>query len=243
MRDGLPDFLVIGALKAGTTSLFEYLRGHPQLFLPDAKELGFFVAEHQWSHGLDWYRAQFAAAPGGARCGEVSPAYAWYPSFGGVPERIASVVPDVRIVYLVRDPFERMRSQWHQGIALGKERRTLTRAVLETPDYVDCSRYATQLERYLRVFPREQVHVVVSERLRDARGETLRGVLGFLGVDDAWLPQSLDRAYHRTAEKGIDAPATLAPLGENRLRAPFAAEAARLRPYLPADFDGWALAA
>ena len=237
MHDRLPDFLVIGALKAGTTSLFEYLRGHPQLFLPDAKELGFFVAEHTWSHGLDWYRAQFATAPTGVLCGEVSPAYAWYPSFGGVPERSASVVPEVRIVYLVREPFARMRSQWLQAIALGKERRTLTRAVLETPGYVDCSRYATQLERYLRVFPRERVHVVSSERLRDARAETVRGVFRFLGVDDSWLPPNLSRSYHRTAEKRVDVPADaaqLAPLVERRLRALFTDELARLRSHVAA---------
>src|SRR5436190_12136822 len=100
----LPHFVVIGAMKAGTTSLWHYLRAHPRVYMPRIKELRYFQKGGALSRGLAWYEAQFAAAEPGQLAGEASPGYTKYPHQTGVPERMAAVIPDARLVYVVRDP-------------------------------------------------------------------------------------------------------------------------------------------
>ena len=119
-RPRLPSFLVIGAMKAGTTSLYHYLHAHPQVFMPSIKELDFFVAGGNWGRGLHWYQKQFAGAgPGAVAVGEASTMYTKYPSVDGVPERIAAHLPEVRLVYVVRDPIDRIRSHYRHRVAVG----------------------------------------------------------------------------------------------------------------------------
>jgi hypothetical protein len=92
----LPNFVVIGAMKAGTTSLYRYLRAHPQAFMPEAKGLN-IVADRHWGRGLGRYEAQFAGAGGPVAVGEAWPIHAMYPAFAGVADSIAEVLPQVRL--------------------------------------------------------------------------------------------------------------------------------------------------
>jgi hypothetical protein len=180
----LPTFLVIGAMKAGTTSLWTYLQAQPGIFMAEEKELDFFVAEKEWRRGVSWYEAQFAAAPPSAvALGEGSTNYSKHPLFAGVPQRAVSVLPDVRLVYLLRNPVDRMRSHWLHARSAGWEARSFTRAVARDPQYVDISRYGMQLERWLEHVPRERVLIETSERLRNDPVAVLTAILRFLGVD------------------------------------------------------------
>ncbi len=239
----LPTFLVIGAAKAATTSLFEYVRTHPAVYMPERKELSFFVAELNWRRGLEWYSAQLAAGGCAAAVGEASPTYAWWPSFSGVPQRMSAVVPDVRLIYLVRHPLERMRSMYLHAVALGRERRSASRAFLETPDYLECSRYATQLERYLDHFDRDRLLVLLAEDLRRDRGATLRRVFEFIGVDSRWRPPNIEEEAYETRERfGAAAPLVDLPQSlEDRLTEALRPEVERLRGFLSNGFDGWGL--
>jgi hypothetical protein len=199
---GLPNFLVIGAMKSGTTSLFNYLRAHPQIFMSPLKEADFFVEEKNWQRGLDWYRTQFAAASAGSvAIGEASTSYSKYPEYRGVPEKIAACLPDVRLIYVVRDPIERIRSHYEHDALVGREHAPIDEAVLADPRYVDCSRYAFQLERYLNWFPRERILVIASEELRSSRASTMRLIYRFLEVDDAHRPDELEREFYTTQER------------------------------------------
>jgi hypothetical protein len=194
----LPTFLVIGAMKAGTDSLWQYLRAHPDVTMSETKELDFFVSELNWRRGLDWYRRQFAptASPRDAcAVGEASTSYSKFPTYDGVAERICATLPGILIVYLIREPVDRIRSQYQHQVLLRLEGRPLARAVLEDPSYVDFSRYAMQLERYLRRLPQDRLLVVASEDLRTDRRATMERVLRFLGVD-APLPDGALRAEH-----------------------------------------------
>lgn len=222
----LPSFLVIGAMKAGTTSLHRYLRAHPQVFMPEEKELDFFVAERHWSRGRDWYEAQFAGAEGAAAVGEASPTYTMYPWFSGVADRVAELLPQVQLVYCVRHPVERMRSHYLHELEKGRERAPIGRALLANRRYLDASRYAMQLEQYLARIPRERIQVITAEQLRDDRAATVGRVLAFLGVDLEY-PDSpvLDREFHRTSDKRLRR-----PLVEAALRMPGTRAAARLAP-------------
>jgi sulfotransferase family protein len=196
----LPNFLVIGAAKSGTTSLYRYLRDHPQVVMAQSKELKFFTSRTRWGLGPGWYARQFEAAADAVAIGEASPSYTRYPLHRGVPERVARVIPDARLVYLVRHPIERMRSHYLHRVLQGKEQAPLDDAVLANPSYLDTSRYAMQLEQYLEWFTREQLLIVTAEALRSDRVDTLRRVCEFLGVDAGWRPPELEREYNRTGE-------------------------------------------
>jgi hypothetical protein len=165
------------------------------------KELDFFAEGANWSRGLDWYRSQFCGAGDALARGEASTLYTKYPQYDGVPERIAGVVPDVRLIYLVRDPIVRMRSHYQHRVALGAETAPPEVALLEKPIYLAYSKYGMQLERYLDHFSREQLLVVTSEGLRHDRAATVRRVYEYLGVDPTLSPPALETEFYTTAQR------------------------------------------
>lgn len=192
--------MVIGAQKCGTTSLHYYLDQHPEISMARAKELNFFVARGTWAKGADWYAAQFdASAP--VR-GESSPAYTNYPVHEGVPARMHSLVPNAKLVFLVRDPIERIISQYIHDYSAGKENRTVEEALadgISTHPYVLRSKYFFQLEQYLAFFPREQILVLAQEDLLHDRAPTMSQVFEFLEVDDAFYHPKFEQLKHRTS--------------------------------------------
>ncbi len=179
----LPNYLLIGATKGGTTSLHAYLSSHPDIFMHPVKELRYFSAEHNWARGEAWYWEQFADVHAAKAIGEASNSYARFPIYGGVPERIANIKPDMRFVYAIRHPLERIESHYRHRIVTGVEWRSASAALAEDPSYLAVSRYAYQLEQYLQHFPREQILVVRSEQLKADPEVTLRRIYEFLGVD------------------------------------------------------------
>jgi hypothetical protein len=196
----LPTFLVIGALKSGSTSLHQYLDTHPQVFVPKVKELNFFF-EPVWDLGVDWYASWFRDAGDARAVGEASPRYTCHPAVPGVPERIAAVLPDARLVYVLRDPIERLVSHHrHVEIEWRAERTLDDVASSPASDLVAASRYAMQIDEYLRHFRREQLLVITTEDLRDRREETLRSVFTFLGVDPSWVPPNLGTEFNRATD-------------------------------------------
>jgi hypothetical protein len=207
----LPTFLIIGAMKGGTTSLHGYLRQHREVFMPERKELNFFLDEYagppidppeerNWSRGLTWYEQQFAGAEGELAVGEASPNYSRYPTYPGVAERIAAVVPKVKLIYLVRNPIDRVFSHYLHDLANGREQRPLHIAVRRDDRYLAPSRYATQLEHYFRVFSPGQMLLLKADDLLARRAETVRRVLEFIGVNGN-VHLRLDFEAHRSSEK------------------------------------------
>jgi hypothetical protein len=194
----LPTFLVIGTQKAGTTSVWEFLRRHPQVFMPDVKELNFFIEEGSWHKGIDWYRSLFAGARPDQQIGEASPGYTMFPIFSGAPARIAAVIPDVKLLYMVRHPIERMRSSYLQSVATGLETRPMREALLLSSQYVTLSLYALQIEQFLEHFDRSQLLVEKSEDLAADAAATLGRVQDFLGIDAGAAPD-LEVERHNTS--------------------------------------------
>ena len=198
----LPNFLVIGAMKAGTTSLYHYLRAHPEVFMPKLKEVDFFTEELNWGKGWSWYHRQFAGVePGVKAIGEASTSYTKYPRYGGTAERIAKNLPGARLVYVVRDPFERIRSHYQHNVTLGEESRDLDDAIHTNPNYVDYTRYSTQLERYADHFPRDRMLVITSDELRHKRRETVHRVYEFLDVDGGFVDPTMEQEFYKTEER------------------------------------------
>jgi sulfotransferase family protein len=185
----LPNLVVIGAMKCGTSSLHRYLSHHPEIFMSRKKELCFFA--ERWDHGIGWYREQFPeAAP---IRGESSPNYTKYPAFADVPARMHTVLgDDIKLVYVVRDPIARIVSHYVDAYSHEREHRSLDDALedLKGNHYVNCSRYAMQLDQYLAFFPLSRMLVVSAEDLRDRRREALARIFRFLGVDASfWCPE------------------------------------------------------
>jgi len=201
----LPNLFVIGAMKSGTTSLHALLESHPDVFMSDPKEPTHFVdgpelrsvSRRAWEAGFwqdrDRYLDLFAGTEDVAVRGESSTAYAKRPRLSGVPERIAEVAPDARILYILRDPVERTVSHYLHAVQWNDEHRPPLEAVQSEPHYREVSHYAMQLEPYHRVFGRDQVRVVTLESLKaDTAGEA-RGLFAWLGIDPEHLPPSLER--------------------------------------------------
>lgn len=201
-RARLPNFLVIGAMKAGTTSLYHYLRHHPQVFMPATKELNFFNPRRTWRRGLSWYERQFEdAADDVIAIGEASTSYTKFPWVNGVPARIESVLQDVCFIYLVRDPIERMQSHYLHNLVTGQERRPIEDALHKNPQYLNVSRYGLQIEQYMPLFSRDRLMVLDSRALRHDRVATLRRVFAFLGVEDEWVSPAIEREYLRSTDR------------------------------------------
>ena len=192
----LPNLIVIGAERCGTTSLYWYLGAHPEIFMSKTKELDFFVTELSWSRGRGWYENQFMK---GSRVrGESSPSYTAYPVHTGVAERMAALVPDAKLIYLVRDPIERTLSGYHHQRALALENRPLAEALSDVNEsrHIWRSRYAAQLELFLEHFPLERILVVDSHELRARRRETLARIYRFLDIEERFWADRLALEYN-----------------------------------------------
>jgi hypothetical protein len=197
----LPNLVVIGGLKCGTTSLHHYLNLHPEVEMSRPKELNFFVAELNWPLGTEWYATHFSGQA--LVRGESSPHYTSRPRFEGVAERMRSVLGEARLVYVVRDPIDRMLSHYLHNVGGGYERRALADALGDPRSaYVNRSLYSFQLEPYLEQFGAERIEIISREELKGERPGTMRRLFTFLGVDPGFTSQQFEREWETGTAKG-----------------------------------------
>jgi hypothetical protein len=187
-------------MKGGTTSLHRYLDTHPQIFMSRKKELEFFNGRN-WAKGVRWYAGHFEEARDHAAIGETSPGYTDYPMQPDAPERIASVIPEIRLIYLIRDPVARIRSHYLTALVGGYEALPFDDAILRHPRYLNLSLYGMQLERYVRLFPADRILVLRTEDLRSRRQFVMRQVFDFLEVDGDWTSPLFDVESNTTDER------------------------------------------
>jgi hypothetical protein len=199
----IPDFFIVGAMKSGTTSLASWLRAHPDVFVPAAKELHYFT--DRWDRGPEWYAEQFAGCDG-ARCiGEATPTYLLSEA---ALRRMHDVAPKARVIVLAREPVERAYSHhkhWRrkgeprsfaetcaEELALGRPPGShLWEAERRDYRYLAPGRYARQLQTLCGIYPRDQVLVVFTDDLEHDAAGTFATVCGFLGVDPGVRPEVL----------------------------------------------------
>ncbi len=187
----LPNFLVVGAEKAGTTSLALTLSKHPEIFMPEVKELRFF-SEHNWDKGLDWYTSHFAEAGDAKRLGEASPSYTWHPHHDQVPERIFKTLgEDIQLIYLVRHPVDRLVSHYRHALYNDwlPHSTTIVEAIKEMPQLKICSLYYFQIEQYLPHTHPTQWLVLPLEYLKQDPNSYYKRVFEFLDVDPTVEPE------------------------------------------------------
>jgi hypothetical protein len=241
----LPSFLLIGAQRAGTTSLFYYLRRHPHVARPVTKEIHFF--DDGFWRGVDWYRSFFATSAqqrlarlrgGDLAAAEATPYYLFHPA---VPERVAATIPSVRLVALLRDPVVRAYSHYRKMRRMGPERLAgEEERLLADPRYrsshhrrhayVARGLYADQLERWLEHFAREQLLVLRSEDFFERPADVYAETLDFLWLR-AWQPPDFE-PRNPTSDPPLD------PALRSRLEERFAEPNARLARLLGREM-GW----
>jgi Sulfotransferase domain len=201
MSETLPTFVIIGAQKCGTTALHSYLARHPQISMSRPKELDFFVAEKNWDKGLEWYSRRWNGPEKPIR-GESSPNYTAYPNFKGVPERMAGLLPDAKLIFMVRDPVARVRSSYIHAYSNAAEHRPMREAVLDPERaYVRRSRYHEQLTKFLEHYPMERILLLEQDELLGDRKATLERVFAFLGARENVWRESFNEPRLETAAR------------------------------------------
>jgi hypothetical protein len=170
-------------MKSGTTTLYRHLSEHPDIDMSQEKETDFFVAEKNWSLGLDWYSNQFSQE-GNRKRGEASPNYTKCRDFPGVAERMAQHCPDARLIYAVRDPVTRAESQFRHSFIMGTLSPELDRFAgsHEYAHIMDASHYARQLDAYLAHYRREAILIVDFDDVVKRPQDTLDRIAAHIGV-------------------------------------------------------------
>lgn len=208
----LPDFLVIGAQRSGTTTLYDYLASQPGVRRPVRKEIHYFAAHY--GRGLSWYRAHFPIALRADRrwlTFECTPYYLLHPL---VPMRVKSDLPDVKLVVLLRDPVDRFLSQYRMNVERGIEVRPLAAVVAaeraqghaeieagsNSPEhrnfsYLARGRYVEQLQRWFAQFPRASFHLIDFDDLVEQPRPTLEQACDFLGLTAPTMDAALHSGY------------------------------------------------
>lgn len=179
-----PNFFLIGAHKAGTTSLYELFKAHPQIAMSRVKEPGFFSIPAHAARGLDWYESLFEGSQSKLAVGEASTTYSLCNAFPGTVDRLLRYSPDARIIYIVRHPLQRLESAWIQWRSEGQRiPKSFSEALHRYPALIDSARYWTQLNAYRDRIPDDRILVLFFEDFVCDPVECMQNCFRFLGVD------------------------------------------------------------
>ena len=205
-KDVLPNFLLIGAQRCATSWMYFCLKEHPDIFLPFIKEIHFFSSYYE--KGLKWYKRYFNAWSGQKAIGEISPGYLYIEK---VPGCIYKHLKDVRLVVCFRNPIERAYSQYNKHLRTGLSLGSFEEAMEKDPQYVQRGLYFKQINRYLKLFPRDRILVLIYEDIQKDPLSFIKNIYNFLEVDADFVPsccadiipsENLKSAYtyiHRTS--------------------------------------------
>ena len=203
-------FFIIGAQKAGTTSLYQYLATHPEIFGSRPKETKFFSKPSRLPKYPQTYDSYFMGRADERWTFEASPHYTQFPKYTGVPERIHKAFPNARLIYVVRHPVERIYSHYifREASPSGRANQPFEQALVTNPVYFDTSSYYKQLSQYLPLFPPERIHVLLFEDLARDPATTLKKIFEFLEVDSSFEPPNAKKVYN----EGKDRTTMVAPI-------------------------------
>ena len=193
----MPSFVCVGAPKSATTWLFRCLGEHPEVFVPDFKETNFFTvcrwADDYESNGIDYYVDLFADAKPEQIVGDFSPDLLQDPF---APERLRALLPEARLIVMIRNPIERARSHYYYVRQRTRYREYSLREILEDPSrdpagFLSQGLYGEQLELWLAHFPIERFLVITTEEVRNAPEQVFRRTCEFIGANPNFVSSSL----------------------------------------------------
>lgn len=214
-----PDFLIIGAMKCGTTTLYNDLLTNPRVFMPAEKEPNALADDAVLEDaGRDAYLALFQGAASDQACGEASTRYSKLPDHPGVPARARRVCgPGLRVIYVVREPVSRIVSHHHHNHSAGGSGPDINLEVRQDPTFINWTRYAMQVEPWIEAFGRPNVRVVRFEDFIKDRPGTAASLAEFLGVPPRPELVDPDRVYNESKSKPVVKGALWHALANNRL--------------------------
>lgn len=207
----LPSFMVIGAGKSGTTSVYEYLKQHPEVFMSEVKETNFFALEgkeiksedqskeqtehYPWSvNNRAAYEQLFEGVKGEKAVGEVSPMYLYNAE---APAKIKEAIPEIKLIAILRQPVERLYSRYMHLVRENREPSNDFSDALQRDtiwwrrnDLVSEGFYAKYLERYYALFEADQIKVFLYEDLKNNRQVVMKEMFDFIGVDSNYMPET-----------------------------------------------------
>ncbi len=249
-----PDFLIIGVMKGGTTSLFRYLSKHPQVLPPFRKEIKYF--DCNYFKGKAWYRSHFPLkkkfTDGSKLTGEATPYYIFHPE---APRRIASALPQAKIIILLRNPIDRAYSHYQHMARVGREPLSFEDAISAEPkrlagevkkiraearyptyrhlqySYLGRGEYLTQIKKWYGLFPEENILILQSENLYQNTAETVQKAQEFLKIS-VWHPENAYSVFKEGSYSPMKAET------REKLTAYFKPKNEALYEYLGRDF-GW----
>jgi hypothetical protein len=242
----LPTFLLAGAQRCGTTTMYRLLKRHPEIYLTRPKELHFF--DMKWELGLDWYEAQFKPRPRHKQLGEATPIYMYD---GPARERMIETLPDVQLLIMLRNPIDRayshylhMRARGHEKLdtfeaATAKESKRLsrdTRAVRRRYSYVDRGHFIVQLEALEAAYGRDRMHVMLLEDLKTDRTATLEAAFRFLDLDPE-PASSIEEKWANRQPQAVQSP--MQPATRAKLAEHYRVSNQRLGAWLGRDLSHW----
>lgn len=178
----LPDFLIIGAMKSGTTTLQAQLATQQGVFMTTPKEPNFFSDDAVFAKGAGWYHSLFADADPGDLKGEASTHYTKQPTYPNCLPRLCEMLKTPRLIYMIRDPVARAVSHYIHEWSEGRMDRDPALAFAQHTELVDYSRYAMQLAPYVEHFGREAIHLTSLEQMRADPEDTLRQIGQHIGA-------------------------------------------------------------
>ena len=197
----LPDFVIIGAMKCGTSTLAAQLAAQPGVFVTTPKEPNFFSDDDVFARGLPWYEALFDAAAPGDLKGEASTHYAKLPTHPRAAERLHAAVPGAKLIYLTRDPIERLISHYIHEWTMGTISCDLEEAVERHPELIDYGRYEMQLAPWRRLFGEDRTLCLTLEDMQADPQGTLDRVAAFLGRPGAFAWREERARENASAER------------------------------------------
>ena len=196
-----PDFAIIGAMKCGTSTLHTQLAAQPGVFMSTPKEPNFFSDDAVFAQGMPWYEALFAAAPADALKGEASTHYTKLPTHPHAAARLHAALPALRLIYMIRDPVERLVSHYIHEWTMGVITAPLDDAVERHPELVAYSRYGMQIGPYVDLYGTDRILVLRLEAMQAEPQAVLDRVGRFLGLDGPLRWDDTQREVNVSAER------------------------------------------
>jgi len=192
----VPNFLIIGAQKAGTTSLYKYLEQHPDIFMSKPKEPCFFADDNKYSEGLTYYSKFYVECKNQKMIGESSTPYSFYLNLEKIIKRIYNFSPSIKLIYILRNPISRAYSSYWWNVRMQADPLSFEEAILQEENrvhndneeiiapwsYKRSGLYFYIIEKYLKFFPRENLKVILLEDLNFSAVKTCNDIFEFLNL-------------------------------------------------------------
>jgi len=180
-----PEFIIIGAMKSATSSLQEQLLEQPGIFMCTPKEPNYFSDDDQYQKGEDWYQGLFSEAPPGSLRGEASTHYTKLPTYPKTVERLQKHLPNLRMIYVMRHPVDRLISHYMHEWSMGNINMDINRAVKFHPELISYSKYSIQLKPYFEAYSQTAILPVFFDRLLKFPQSELERVCRFIGYKNS----------------------------------------------------------